>query len=138
MAQTQYFYCSQVSCVKIMFLHLSDILSTEGVSATLPGRHNPPGHTSPLGIHPFWADTPWVDTHTPGQTPPVQCMLGYGQQTGGTHPTGMHSCLSKFLRIFSNLLNPSRIQSMFKHSCARYLIFNFHFKGADSQVLRRS
>ena len=29
----------------------------------------------------------------PGQTPPVQCMLGYGQQAGGTHPTGMHSCL---------------------------------------------
>ena len=38
------------------------------------------------------------DTHT-GQTlhpqaghPPAQCMLGYGQQEGGTHPTGMHSC----------------------------------------------
>ena len=58
--------------------------------------------------------TPWADTPrqtTPGQTPPVhagihtpcpvhagihtplaQCMLGYGQQAGGTHPTGMHSC----------------------------------------------
>ena len=23
--------------------------------------------------------------------PPVQCMLGYGQQVGGTHVTGMHS-----------------------------------------------
>ena len=22
----------------------------------------------------------------------MQCMLGYGQQAGGTHPTGMHSC----------------------------------------------
>ena len=29
---------------------------------------------------------------TPWQTPPVQCMLGYGQQAGGMHPTGMHSC----------------------------------------------
>ena len=47
------------------------------------------------------ADTPWAD-HTPpplGQTPhhwtdtpPVQCILGYGQQSGGTHPIGMHSC----------------------------------------------
>ena len=37
----------------------------------------------------------------PGQTPQadtprrVQCMLGYGQQAGGTHPTGMHSCFKK-------------------------------------------
>ena len=37
--------------------------------------------------HPPWADTPWADTHSP-----VQCMLGYGQQVGGTHPTGIHSC----------------------------------------------
>ena len=29
----------------------------------------------------------------PRQTPPVQCMLGYGQQTGVTHLTGMHSSL---------------------------------------------
>ena len=38
---------------------------------------------------PPWADTPsacW-------DTPPAQCMLGCGQQAGGTHPTGMHSCL---------------------------------------------
>ena len=38
----------------------------------------------PSGRHPQ-ADTP------PGQTPP-QCMLGYGQQAGGKHPTGMQSC----------------------------------------------
>ena len=25
-----------------------------------------------------------------GQTPPST--MGYGQETGGTHPTGMHSC----------------------------------------------
>ena len=48
-----------------------------------------------LGRHPSWADTPHrhppgrPPTDTPGQTPP---MLGYGQQAGGTHPTGMHSC----------------------------------------------
>ena len=30
------------------------------------------------GIHPF-----------------AQCMLGYGKQVGGMHPTGMHSCLPK-------------------------------------------
>ena len=48
-----------------------------------------------------WDTSPWTDT--PRQTPSpcavhagiqsiVQCMLGYGQQAGGTHPTGMHSC----------------------------------------------
>ena len=52
----------------------------------------------------------WCLPHTPGQTlppsgywdthplpsacwdtyPPAQCMLGYGQQAGGTHPTEVH------------------------------------------------
>ena len=49
-----------------------------GVSAPLhTGNHIPPGQTD--------ADNP------SGQTT-HQCMLGYGQQAGGTHPTGMHSC----------------------------------------------
>ena len=53
-------------------------LSTGGVSAPLHvGIHNP------LGRHPPLVDTP-LGRH--------QCMLGYGQQAGGTHPTGMHSC----------------------------------------------
>ena len=43
-----------------------------------PPRQTPPSPT-PLGRNP----------------PPLeQCMLGYGQQAGGTYPTGMHSCLS--------------------------------------------
>ena len=32
--------------------------------------------------------------HPPGQTPPAQCILGYGQQAGSTHPTGLHSCFN--------------------------------------------
>ena len=84
---------------------------------TLLGRH----HTTPPnldrhspGQKPPWVETPRADTHpwtdTPclvhagiytiplpstcwdTQTPPVQCMLGCGQQAGGTYPTGMHSC----------------------------------------------
>ena len=35
-----------------------------------------------------WAGTPRAGT----PPPPQQCMLGYGQQADGTHPTGMHSC----------------------------------------------
>ena len=56
----------QRCCGKVIFLHLSVILFAGGV------------HTHPQ-----------VDT--PG-TPLSQCMLGYGQQTSGTHLTGMHSC----------------------------------------------
>ena len=52
---------------------------------TPPGRHP----TCPVhaGIHTLLSSPCW-DTHSP-----VQCMLGYGQQAGGMHPTGMHSCL---------------------------------------------
>ena len=44
----------------------------------------------PLGRHPLWAANP---RHTPhrADTPRVQCMLGYSQQAGSTHPTGMQS-----------------------------------------------
>ena len=37
------------------------------------------------------ADTPPVKTPT-RQTPPPPDTTGYGQQVGGTHRTGMHSC----------------------------------------------
>ena len=48
------------------------------------------GYTHPCQVH--------AGIHTPlpsacWNKPPTQCMLGYGQQAGGTHPTGMHSCL---------------------------------------------
>ena len=86
---------------------------------TAQGRH-PPGQTpslgradTPLGRHPPRADTPWADTPL-GRHPlssacwdthtPTQCMLGYGQQAGGTHPTGMHFC---FLNLSQNTLNQS-------------------------------
>ena len=41
-----------------------------------------------------WAHLPPGQVHTPpGAGPPgPQCMLGYGQQAGGTHPTRMQSC----------------------------------------------
>ena len=53
---------------------------------------------------PLWADPPGQTrlpsgADTPRQTPPpTQCMLAYGQQAVGTHPTGMHSCL-----VFENV-----------------------------------
>ena len=67
-----------------MFLHLSVILSTgRRVSATHPWANTLHRQTPP------WADTSLLaGVHTLT----AQCMLGYGQQAGGTHPTGMHSC----------------------------------------------
>ena len=96
---------------KVIFLHLSVILFTGGVPGQVhPRQVHPPGQ-----VHPPWTGTPpgqvpLRQVHPPGQvhtpqagTPrpprqgppggtPLQCMLGYGQQAGGTHPTGMHSC----------------------------------------------
>ena len=60
---------------------------------TPPGRHTPPVR-HPSGRHPLLSAC-W-DTHTPLPSAcwdtPAQCMLGYSQQAGGTHPAGMHSC----------------------------------------------
>ena len=48
------------------------------------GRHSPcPVHA---GIHTPYPVHAGIHRHTP-----VQWMLGYGQQAGGTHPTGVHS-----------------------------------------------
>ena len=54
--------------------------------------HPSPGQTPP-GRHPPGQKPPQADT------PPAQCMLGYGQQAGGTHPTGMYSCLIQNLTL---------------------------------------
>ena len=56
----------------------------------------PLGMYSPRAGTPPWAATP-LGSYTPGQLHPQQCMLGYGQQAGGTHPTGMHSCSTRQL-----------------------------------------
>ena len=83
----QDFYRPHRSCGKVMFLHLSVSYSVHG-GVGLPLV---PG----VGLGSVCHTTPW-QTPPPGQTPPLadppaQCMLGYGQQAGGTHPTGMHS-----------------------------------------------
>ena len=68
---------------------LSVILFTGGEYL---GRY-PPGRYTPQQVHPLGRYTP-QQVHPQAGTPPTQCMLGYGQQAGGTHPTGMHSCLN--------------------------------------------
>ena len=68
-------YRPQRSCSKVMFLHLSAILSTGGYLPQYMLRYTPPGQTPP-------EQTP------PGQTPPPPAVTA----ADGTHPTGMHSC----------------------------------------------
>ena len=53
------------------------------------GRHPSYAHRHPLGRHPLWADTP------PRRA--VEITTG----AGGTHPTGMHSCLAIIIDEFT-------------------------------------
>ena len=82
-----------------VFTRVCDTVHRGGVSASVHA-----------GIYPLGADTPPPQEQTPpweqippacteaDTTPPEQIPLGavytgrYGQQTGGTHPTGMHTC----------------------------------------------
>ena len=54
------------------------------------------GWVSRQTLPPPGADTPQEQTPPcPDQTPPGAVHAGrYGQQAGGTHPTGVHSCLN--------------------------------------------
>ena len=85
---------------KVMFLHLSVILFTGGLSVSVHAGIHPPGrHQTPL-----LADTPHPGKHPPGQTPPcpvhagihtpcpVHAGINMATAADGTHPTGMHSC----------------------------------------------
>ena len=79
-------------------------LSTGG---GVPGQVRHPGQ-----VLPPWAGTPPRQVQPPGQAspleeapPPRAVHAGrYGQQAGGMHPTGMHSCAICYLFYFSHLL----------------------------------
>ena len=87
---------------------------------TPPGRYThpwagtPPGRYPPRQVHPPGRYTPQVGTHPLGRYTPRQCMLGYGQQAGATHPTGMHSSFFNFWRtpiLFAVPLTPQLCSS---------------------------
>ena len=97
---------------KIIFLHLCVILFTGGKvcigEVYIKGGVNIQGSLHWGGLHQggvniqgslHWGGSAsWGGWH-PGwgvcQTPrsPKSDTMGYGKRTGGTHPTGMHSCL---------------------------------------------
>ena len=101
-----------------MFLHLSVILFGGGVSAT--DRH--PRQTPP------WEDTPLCPVHA-GIQPPAQCMLGYGQQAGDTHPTGIHSC-GVYIRIVTKVSLMSCLPVM-RSVCESVFFLLFFWKYVD-------
>ena len=79
-----------------MFLHLSVSHSVHrgGVCLSACWDTHPPRADTPREQScPPRADT--TQEHTPpGSTPPPRAVHAgrYGQQAGGTHPTGMHTC----------------------------------------------
>ena len=114
------YYCPLTKFAKVMFLHLSVSHSVHGGqclpqymlgytpttskadtpwSRHLPGADTPQEQTPPRSRPPPREQTPQgADTPPPKeQTPPCTVHAGrYGQQAGGTHPTGMHTCLIYF------------------------------------------
>ena len=95
-----FYYRLQMKFAKVMFLHMSVILSTRGGvcsvhAGILPRAHTCWEQTTPLpgADKPPGADTP-ESRHPQEQTPPRAVHTGRcGQQAGGMHPTGMHTCL---------------------------------------------
>ena len=79
-----------------MFLHLSVILFTEG--SAFPQCHGKadPSECNPLP--PFRRQTLPLCQDT--DTNP-----GYGQQVGGTQPTGMHTCFNVLAQVFKTKAN---------------------------------
>ena len=49
--------------------------------------------------------------------PPQWDTTGYGQQAGGTHPTGMHSCLNIILLLSCIRVNESSLWSVLGLKC---------------------
>ena len=77
-----------------MFLHLSVILFTGGCLPQCMLGYTPQEQTPPweADIPTPEADTP-PPPHREADKPPRAVHAGkYGQQAGGTHPTGMHTC----------------------------------------------
>ena len=111
------YYRPQTKFAKVVFLQVC--LSTGGGVAHMPTRYAcplgthapygdtcpPPRHAQPLGMHalpplgthvppPLGMHTPGACTHPLGMHPPPPAdTMRCGQWAGGTHPTGMHSCL---------------------------------------------
>ena len=107
-------YRPQHSCGKVMFLHLSVILFTGGVSALMPAGIQPPLGRHPSGQIPPQADTPLRSA----------CWeIHMATAADGTHPTGMHSCC--YLQFGSFFLPVFHLEGYTLWSCCAEVKFPF-------------
>ena len=84
---------------KVMFLHVS-VIQVHGGSAPGPGTSNPQTRHPPGDQAPPWDQTaPWT-RHPPNAVHAER----YWQQAGGTHPTGMQSCVIQ-IYFFKNFVH---------------------------------
>ena len=75
---------------------------SQGESAPLHAGIHPPGPEAGTPPGPEAGTPPPRSRHPPGPgTPPTSAVLAerYGQQAGGTHPTGMQSCVFLYLPV---------------------------------------
>ena len=74
-----------------VFTPVCDSVHRGGESAPLhAGIHLAIGRPAPRQAHTH--SYPWADIPSLGKPPPSDT-TEYGQQAGGTHPAGMHTCL---------------------------------------------
>ena len=97
-------FCSQAGCIS---QHAMGQTPPPRKTDPLPGRNQedpPSGRPSPPGRN--QEDPPLKEDRPPLQEdrPPGAVHAGsYGQQAGGTHPTGMHTCLNIFLQVLGGM-----------------------------------
>ena len=122
-------YRPQRSWGKVIFSQASVILSTGGEYLD---RYTPRDQLHPPRTrytHPLGPGTPPQDQlHIPPPrpaTPPLAAVHAgrYGQQAGGTHPTGMHSC---FVLVHSYRFRASKHRVMTFKVCSHMTIYHRH------------
>ena len=104
---------------KVMFLHLSAILFTveRGIPHLgTPPQADPPRQTPPRHILPPSRQTPQ------GRIPPPETAT----EAGGTHPTGVHSCILLFL---------PPVKSIWLNFIGTYFSFHFSIKSGLLQEI---
>ena len=90
-----------LSCYRLQRSWGKVIFSVAYVKNSVPSTP-PPGQVHPLGRYPpLRAGTPLGQVQPPRQVHPPGQIHPHGQWAGGTHPTGMHSCLVIVYRIYS-------------------------------------
>ena len=132
-----------------MFSQACVILFTGGVSVSVhagipppppradtpPPEQTPPVSRHPRNRHPPGADTPGADTPPPGaDTPPAEHAGRYGQRAGGTHPTGIQSCLFivQFLQVHESVFHHS-LFAIYLFCCKHTLYFLYIAKSRNTE-----